>query len=92
MDQVDDFKVKKTIKKLPKYIQNKFARWIESIQKDGWLFVKGIGNYRDHALKGNLKGQRSARLGWSYRIIYEVIENKGFYRIIIKGVTKHDYK
>ena len=63
MDQVDDFKVKKVIKKLPKYIQNKFARWIESIQKDGWLFVKDIGNYRDHALKGSLKDQRSARLG-----------------------------
>ena len=84
MDIVDISKVEKTLDKLPSHILEKFNQWVEDIECDGWLKVKSIKKYRDHYLKGNRKGQRSARLSRSYRIIYKTTRDGIIYEAISK--------
>ena len=62
-DKVDVSKVEKQIKKLPNEIAKKFSDWINLIEDEGYLKYLKVISYRDHALKGNRKGQRSAMLG-----------------------------
>ena len=53
------------------------------------LFEKGFPSYHDEPLKGKLKGNRSARMSRSYRLIYcELVE--GVHLKLIE-VHKHDY-
>ena len=92
MDRVDISKVEKTLEKLPIEILEKFNQWVEDIEFDGWLKVKTVRKYKDHLLKGKRKGQRSARLSYSYRIIYKVNQDGTVYIIKVERVGKHDYR
>lgn len=92
MDVVDISKVEKTLDKLPVYILEKFNQWVEDIEFEGWLKVKNVKKYADHILTGQRKGQRSARLSRSYRIIYKVSRNGILYIIKVEKVSKHDYR
>ena len=92
MDIVDISKIKKALDRLPSHIVEKFNQWVEDIECDGWLKVKNIYKYRDHYLKGKRKGQRSARLSRSYRIIYKATRDGVIHIIKVEKVTKHDYR
>jgi proteic killer suppression protein len=80
-------KAQKQIRKLPKNIVEALFVWVQTVEIDGLEAVKKIKGYRDEALKGDRKGQRSSRLNISYRVIY----NDSNEIVDILEVNKHDY-
>ena len=93
VDVVDYSKVEKTLDKLPSHIAEKFYRWADIINRYGWLAIKNdASRYKDHALRGNRRGQRASRLDRSYRVIYEVVDSKEIRIIKVERVTKRDYR
>jgi proteic killer suppression protein len=80
---------KKQLEKCPKEIRFKVDVWASDIQKNGIDFVRNQPSYRDEALKGSRKGQRSMRLNRQWRVIYE--EQTGLI-IAIQEITPHDYR
>ncbi|MGI9548536.1 MAG: type II toxin-antitoxin system mRNA interferase toxin, RelE/StbE family [Bdellovibrionales bacterium] len=80
--------IQKDLKKLPRYIVVSLDKWIRIIDEEGYENIKKIKGYKDHALKGNRKNQRSSYLSKSYRVIYQVTKED----IEILEVNKHEYK
>lgn len=85
-------KVKKQINGLPVLVFNKFFKWVDLIENDGWKIAKNIGAYRYHNLKGKWKDYKVACFGDSYRAIYKVHKDGKTYIIEIERLSKHDYK
>lgn len=81
----------KQIKKLPRQISEALFVWVESIELAGIADVRKLKGYHDEPLKGDRKGQRSARLNRSYRVIYIENENKDLVLITVIEVNKHEY-
>jgi proteic killer suppression protein len=81
----------KQIKKLPKQISEALFIWVESIELTGIADIRKLKGYHDEPLKGDRKGQRSARLNRSYRVIYVENENKDLVLITVIEVNKHEY-
>lgn len=81
----------KQIKALPKKQVVLLQEWVRSVEIEGLFPTQRLRIYRDHALKGNRYGQRSASLDYSYRVIYLVIEGK-IQIVEILEVTNHDYR
>ena len=81
----------KQIKKLPKQISEALFIWVESIELTGIADIRKLKGYHDEPLKGDRKGQRSARLNRSYRVIYIEKENKDLVLITVIEVNKHEY-
>ena len=79
----------KQIAKLPSYIKESLRDWMEVVQFGGIRYTRQFRGYNDEALKGKRRGQRSARLNRSYRVIYVEINNN--LEILIIEVNKHDY-
>ncbi|MFO0319914.1 MAG: hypothetical protein ACK5Z5_05875, partial [Neisseriaceae bacterium] len=52
----------------PKHIIEKFKLWVENVNRDGIIKVRQSRGMHDEALKGVLKGYRSARLSSDYRV------------------------
>ncbi len=84
-------KAERSLKKLPNYIVDMFDSWVRLIEDHGYLEMKRVPGYRDHALKGKLKGKRSSSLNRSYRVIYILTEDRN---LIVKvfEINNHDYK
>lgn len=81
----------KQLRKIPKRIQVLLQEWVRTVELEGLFGAQQIKSYRDHLLKGNRYGQRSASLDYSYRVIYFVIEDK-IQIVEILEVTNHDYR
>ena len=75
------------LRKLPWNIKEALLAWIWIVEIDGLEKIRAIRGYRDEALKGNRKGQRSSRLNRAYRVIYT--ENGIILEIL--EVNKHEY-
>jgi addiction module RelE/StbE family toxin len=82
----------KSLKKIPEYVRVLFAEWVKTIMEVSYKYMKSINGYRDHTLKGNRFGQRSASLTRSYRIIYELKETTWVRVIEVQEINKHEYK
>lgn len=80
---------KKQLEKCPKEIRFKMDIWASDVEKNGIDSVRRQPSYRDEALQGLRKGQRSIRLNRQWRVIYE--ELTGLI-IEIKEITPHDYR
>ena len=54
--------------------------------------MQKVRGYRDHALQGDRKGQRSSSISKSWRVIYQL--EKKANKIIVKvlEVNHHEYK
>ena len=93
MDKVKYSKrVKKQINDLPVFVFNKFFKWVDLIENDGWEIAKDILSYKYPNLKGKWKDYKVACFGESYRAIYKVYRDGKRYIIEIEKVSKHDYK
>ena len=91
LDKVVFDQVSKDLSKVPEYIRFKLLFWAMSVEYEGIHEVRKLKTYRDEALKGKRKGQRSIRLSRSYRAIY-IEQNDGTINlIIIKEVNKYEY-
>ena len=63
--------------------------WIFLVETNGLAQVMKSPGFHDEPLKGERKGQRSARMNKAYRLIYRVIEDR--IHIELLEVNKHDY-
>ena len=80
-------KAVKDIKSLPQHIKERFFNFIETIEDVGYIETLKYPSYKDESLIGKRKGQRSARLNRSYRVIYKLERED----IDILEINKHDY-
>jgi len=83
--------VQKNLHKIPKHILILFDYWVEEIETEGFISMQKINGYRDHALIGNRKGQRSSYLTKSWRVIYKVNKNDDFFEVKVLEVNHHEY-
>lgn len=84
-------RVGKSLNKIPKQILLLLDLWVEAIETDGHESMRAMNGYRDHALLGKRKGQRSSSLNRSWRVIYEYSEETNQIIIYVIEVTNHDY-
>lgn len=79
----------KQIEKIPVNLQVKVRFWASEVQRLGINALIGNRAFRDEALKGKRRGQRSIRLNRAYRLIYEIKQKN--VHIHILEVNKHEY-
>ncbi|MDH4466830.1 MAG: type II toxin-antitoxin system mRNA interferase toxin, RelE/StbE family [Bacteriovoracaceae bacterium] len=80
------------MKKIPKHILIQFDLWVEIIESEGFTTMQKVKGYRDHALKGDRKGQRSSSLSRSWRVIYFINEQTNCITVEVMEVNHHEYK
>ena len=81
----------KDLKKTPRYLQEKFRAWLESVNRVGVEETRKRPGWHDEPLVGNRKGQRSIRLNKQWRAIY-VIKNDGTIEFLeVKEIMPHEY-
>lgn len=80
---------KKQLKKVPVYVAEKLAAWVQAVEKQGLDEVRKLPGYHDEPLKGKRAGQRSIRLSKAYRAIYKIVN--GGVEVEVLEVSKHDY-
>ena len=76
--------------RIPAEILKRYEKWKDIVAISGPQGLRLIKGFHDEALKGQLRGFRSSRLGKQYRLIYK-IENKKLYVKVI-DITPHDYR
>lgn len=84
-------KANKELKKVPKEIKESLGVWVDSVEKDGLEVTRSIRGYKDKALKGDRKGQRSIRLNKAWRAFYTESKNGEVKLVTIEEVNNHDY-
>lgn len=81
----------KDLRWVPNHIRVLFDAWVETIEFDGLVEMQKLKGYRDHALKGNRKGQRSSSISRSWRVIYQLDERRNVVTVEVLEVNHHDY-
>jgi toxin HigB-1 len=74
------------IQRAPREIQERYIVWRSRVQHLGPQLQ---GGFRVHALQGNRKGQKSARLNRQWRVIFNVLEDQ----LVVEALelTPHRY-
>ncbi len=80
----------KDFKGLPKEIKDSFQVWVKNISEIGVAETGKIKGYNHEHLKGKRKGQRSARLNKSYRVIFTV-KNGEVQIVTVEEINNHKY-
>ena len=75
--------------KLPQRIVKKYELWKNVVFRHGPDKLREFPGFRDEALRGERKGQRSSRLSLQYRVIYSV-EREVIIVYVLEN-TPHDY-
>ena len=83
-------RVDRSLKSLPIEIQKRYEKWQDIVRQSGPQGLRAIRGFRDEALLGVWKGQRSSRLDLKHRVIYRV--EAAFVRVMVVDVTAHDYR
>jgi plasmid maintenance system killer protein len=65
--------IARQIRRAPREIQEKYIIWRDLVKNRGPHLQ---GGFRVHALQGNRKGQKAARLNRQWRVIFKVIEDR----------------
>lgn len=81
----------KDLSRIPIHILKKFDVWVDMIMKKGLPAMQQQKGYRDHALHGNRKGQRSSSLTRSWRVIYSLDEEENILMVEVLEVNHHEY-
>ena len=84
--------MEKSLRRLPRYVVVLFDAWRSTIEVDGYQVMQKMKGYRDHALSGKRKGQRSSSITKGYRVIYEIKKDSTIRIIEVLEVNKHAYK
>ena len=77
-------------KSLPIEVLKRFEKWKDIVYISGPGGLRVIRGFHDEALRGQLKGFRSSRLGQQFRVIYKVEASKILVKVI--DLTPHDYR
>ena len=83
--------VKKFLRKIPYPICHKVQIWADMVEKEGLPSVQKVRGFKDHALRGKRKGQRTVYLNRKWRLIYTTHKKNQFVTITVKEVIPHDY-
>ena len=83
--------VRASLKKVPHFICNKVQIWADMVEKEGLPATQRVRGLKDHALKGQRKGQRSVYLNRQWRLIYTVSKKGQVHIITVKEVMPHGY-
>lgn len=78
-------------KKLPKQVKLRFSAWMDFVAFNGIFEAQKAKRFRDHALSGSRKGQRSVYLDKKWRVIY-TLHGKKILIIRVEEITPHDYR
>ncbi len=80
----------KQLNSLPTDILKRYEKWKDIVAISGPSGLKQIKGFNDEPLKGDWKGYRSSRLNIQYRVVYKIV-NEELYVKVVK-VTAHDYR
>ena len=75
--------------KLPQRIVKKYELWKNIVFRHGPDKLREFPGFKDEALRGERKGQRSSRLSLQYRVIYSV--EREVITVYVLEITPHDY-
>jgi proteic killer suppression protein len=81
--------IARTCKRLPPQAVKKYEIWKNLVFRHGPEKLRAFPGFREEKLSGNRKGQRSSRLSWQYRVIYEV--ERDIVTVWVVEITPHDY-
>ena len=81
--------IRKICHKLPTTVVKKYELWKNIVFRHGPEKLREFPGFRDEALKGDRKGQRSSRLNLQYRVIY-MVEGETV-MVFILEITPHKY-
>ncbi len=81
----------KQVSRLPIEMKVAFYVWVNAVENNGIHLVRSTRGYRDEALQGKRKGQRSVRLNRAYRMIYEQFDDGKCHIIGVLEVNRHEY-
>lgn len=79
------------LKKVPKYLQEKFSAWVIAVNHVGLEETRKRPGWHDEPLLGHRKGQRSIRLNKQWRAIYIIKENQTIEFVEVMEITPHEY-
>lgn len=82
----------KTVSELTMEDKISLRYWISFVEKNGIIKAQESTSFNDHELIGAWNGFRSARFGFSARIIYRVIDSKIEIVEIERITTTHNYR
>ena len=91
MQPVDISLIQKKLNKIPIEVRVKLQQWVVFVESKGLLEAKRFPGFRDHALKGDRKGQRSVYLTKQWRLIYSLDKSNNINIVIVEEITPHDY-
>lgn len=82
--------VSKQLDSIPKDVLKRYEKWKDIVTISGPQGLRKMKGLRDEALSGPWKGHRSSRLNKQYRVIYKIIKDRVFIKVV--SVTPHDYR
>jgi addiction module RelE/StbE family toxin len=83
-------RVSRKLARLPVEVLKRYEKWKDIVRISGPEGLQLIRGFRDESLRGDWKGHRSSRLGFSYRVIYRVVSREVIVQVI--DLTAHDYR
>ena len=83
-------RVTRQLKRLPVEILKRYEKWKDIVTISGPRGLGAIRGLRDEALRGELRGHRSSRLGGQYRIIYRIAEEE--VSVMVIDPSAHEYR
>jgi addiction module RelE/StbE family toxin len=83
-------KAVKQLESLPIDVLKRYEKWKDIVSISGPDGLRQIKGFRDEALRGEWKGNRSSRLNIQYRVIYKI--QKELVLVQVVNVTPHDYR
>lgn len=79
----------KTCRRLPDQVAKKYEVWKRYVKRHGPDILRGFPGFHDEKLKGRRAGQRSSRLSFQYRVIYEA--HRDTVTVFVEEITPHEY-
>ncbi len=89
-DVYEHRKVTRKLSRLPLEALKRYQKWKDIVETSGPAGLRLIKGFRDEALRGEWKGNRSSRLNQQYRVIYKIEKDKLF--VLVMELTPHDYR
>ena len=75
---------------VPIEILKRYEKWKDIARLSGPPGLRMIKGFHDESLSGEWKGHRSSRLGFQWRVIYQVSSSVLLSQVV--QVTPHDYR
>ncbi len=78
------------LSRIPEEVLKRYEKWKDIVEISGPPGLRLIKGFHDESLRGEWRGWRSSWLGWKYRVIYRIENDKLYVQVI--DITAHDYR